>query len=67
MKKKLKIQDIGQQILSGEIKQYKETPKLRKERVSNQKGLYIRVVKSKKIYNRKREKRKLYGKNGQDF
>ena len=36
-----------------EIKQYKETPALRKERVRNQKGLYTRIVPSKKVYKRK--------------
>jgi hypothetical protein len=33
--------------------QAKETPKIRKERVQNQKGLYTRIVPSKKAYKRK--------------
>ena len=45
--------------------QYKETPKLRKEQVHNQKGLYTRVVESKKKYNRNKAKREL--KNGQEY
>lgn len=36
-----------------EIKQYKETPAIRKERVRNQKGLYTRIVPNKKAYKRK--------------
>ena len=36
-----------------EIKQYKETPAIRKERVRNQKGLYTRIIPDKKKYNRK--------------
>lgn len=36
-----------------EIKQYKETPSLRRERVRNQKGLYTRIVPNKKAYKRK--------------
>ena len=62
MKKKQKIHTTFQMGSTGNINQYKETPALRKKRISEQKGLYIRVVENKKAYNRKRKKRELYGK-----
>lgn len=42
-----------------EIKEYKETPRIRKERVYSQKGLYTRIVPDKKkTYRRHAKHRK---------
>lgn len=38
----------------------KETPKSRKERVQNSIPLTTKIVESKKVYNRKKEKAKLH-------
>ena len=62
MKKNQKIHTTFQMGSIGNINQYKETPTLRRKRVSEQKGLYIRIVENKKAYNRKKKKRELYGK-----
>lgn len=51
-----------------EIKQYKETPAIRKERVHNQKGLYTRIVPDKKkTYRRHAKHQKKEWGNNNDF
>lgn len=67
MKKKQRIRTTLQIGSLDNINQYKETPALRKKRVSEQKGLYIRVVENKKAYNRKKKKKELYGKAREEF